>query len=66
MRISKVTRLAIAGTALAGALAAGGAAYANAAGDGNDGDLVVRIQSTEDTHDCPWKNGQEAQPETDL
>ncbi len=62
MRISKVAGLAVAGTALAGALAAGGVAYANTTGDGNDGDLVVRIESTEDgqsgaanQRDCPEK-----------
>lgn len=65
MRISKVAGLAVAGAAMAGALAAGGVAYANASGDGNDGDLVVRIESTDDgqqgaatQRDCPEKSDQ--------
>jgi hypothetical protein len=67
MRISKVTGLAVAGVAMAGALAIGGVAYASGGGDGTDGDVVVRIQTVEDDRsgatsgaterDCPEKNG---------
>jgi hypothetical protein len=74
MRISKVTGLAVAAVATMGALAAGGVAYANASGGGgNDGDLVVRIESTEGVQpgavtprDCPGKSGQEQAPEANL
>jgi hypothetical protein len=61
-----VRRTVVAGAIAAGtaavALAVGGVAYANAAGDARDGEQIVRVVTEDGGRDCPDKNGRGTAP----
>jgi len=57
MRIKTIAGLAFAGAA-AGAVVAGGVAYASDGGAASDSQTTVRIIQEGDTRDCPEEGGQ--------